>query len=233
MRGKPINRNSNHMLIDPGVESSDREQNVTRRARGGNIVVLSAGILVILLGFAAFTVDIGYIALVKGQLQNAVDAATLAAAMELDPGGDQTEVEANVKQAVIDLASVNPVDKHAGLLIDPLKDIQLGRRDWDPINQTFVSNFGRKAQPYNIVRVTGRLDMIAVNDGENPAYVEDRRISTFFAPVIGHDNVKMMVTSVATFQPGAGCGPSLDAGYCGRDRRDSLQCAWRWHDRGI
>ena len=169
--------------------------------RRGNIVVLSAGVLVMLLAFAAFTVDIGYLALVKAQLQNAVASATLAAAMELNPNGDQSVVEANVKQAVQDLASLNPVDGNPGLLVDSDTDIELGRRDWDPVNETFVFTFGPKGVPYNIVRVTGRLDEISVNDGSNPPQVVDRRVSMFFAPVLGHNQIKMQVTSVATFQP--------------------------------
>lgn len=172
-----------------------------QQKRRGNIVVLSAGVLVILLAFAAFTVDIGYLSLVKGQLQNSVDAATLAAAMELNPNGNQTVVTANVKQAVQDIASLNPVGGQPGLLVDPNTDIELGRRDWNSGSQSYVLTFGLAGQPYNIVRVTGRLDEIAVNDGINPPYTSDRRISTFFAPAIGHSKVKMLVTSVATFQP--------------------------------
>ena len=150
------------------------------------------------MGFAAFSVDVGYIALVKGQLQTAVDAATLAAAMELNSNLDQATVENNVKAAVVEVAGLNPVGGHPGLLLDPNTDVQLGRRDWDPVNETFIFEFGSEAVPYNLVRVTGRLDHIystATNSWE------DRRLPMFFAPALGTDKINLAVSSVATFQP--------------------------------
>ncbi|NLY50300.1 MAG: hypothetical protein GX062_04775, partial [Firmicutes bacterium] len=49
----------------------------------GSVLVLVAAALVVMLGFAALVVDIGGVALAKGRLQNACDAAALAAAQEL------------------------------------------------------------------------------------------------------------------------------------------------------
>ncbi|MDA0282760.1 MAG: VWA domain-containing protein [Planctomycetota bacterium] len=168
------------------------------RPRRGNIILLSAGVIVMTMGFAAFSIDIGYLAVAKGQLQAAVDAATLAAAMELNPNIDQTVVESNVKAAATEIAGLNPVGNHSGLLLDPAVDIELGRRDWDSGNSTFVFNFGPQAVPYNIVRVTGRLDSV-FNAGTGQT--EDRRLPMFFAPAINHENVTLKVGSVATYQP--------------------------------
>lgn len=167
-------------------------------SRRGNIILLSAFVITMVLGFAAFSIDIGYLAVAKGQLQAAVDAATLAAAMELNPNIDQTVVETNVKNAASEVAALNPVGNHRGLLLDPTVDIELGRRDWDSVNSSFVFSFGSTAVPYNIVRVTGRLD-----DVFNPAtgLKENRKLPLFFAPAIDQDNVIMKVGSVATYQP--------------------------------
>lgn len=167
-------------------------------SRHGNIILLSAFVITMVLGFAAFSIDIGYLAVTKGQLQAAVDAATLAAAMELNPNIDQTVVETNVKDAASEVAGLNPVGNHRGLLLDPTVDIELGRRDWDSVNSSFVFSFGSTAVPYNIVRVTGRLD-----DVFNPATgkKENRKLPLFFAPAIDQDNVIMKVGSVATYQP--------------------------------
>lgn len=166
--------------------------------RRGNIILLSAFVIIMAFGFAAFSIDIGYLAVAKGQLQSAVDAATLAAAMELNPNIDQATVEQNVKDAATQVAGLNEVGNHSGLLLDPSVDIELGRRDWDSANSTFVFSFGPTAVPYNIVRITGRLD-----DVFNPdtGTTEDRRLPMFFAPAIDHENVTMSVASVATYQP--------------------------------
>lgn len=171
------------------------------RRRGGSIVLLSAFVMVMIFGFLAFTVDIGYVAVSKAQLQNAVDAATLAAAMELNPNADQAVVKANVEAAVIEIAGKNPVGPESGLGIDPTNDIELGRRDWDSNNNTWVFNFGAAATPYNIVRVTGRLAVVKVDNGVDPPFDDDRRLPLFFAPVLGREKVEMEVGSIATFQP--------------------------------
>jgi hypothetical protein len=168
------------------------------QSRRGNIILLSAFVITMALGFAAFSIDIGYLAVAKGQLQSAVDAAALAAAMELNPNIDQTVVETNVKNAASEVADLNPVGNHSGLLLDPSVDVELGRRDWDATNSTFVFSFGPSAVPYNIVRVTGRLD-----DVWNAAsgQMENRKLPLFFAPAIDQDDVTMQVGSVATYQP--------------------------------
>lgn len=190
----------------PGIPESTlvRQQPDERRSsrrRAGGIVLLSAFVMVMIFAFVAFTVDIGYLAVSKAQLQNAVDAATLAAAMELNPNADQAVVKANVEAAVIDIAGRNPVGPESGLGIDPDNDIELGRRDWDSNNGTWVFNFGAGATPYNIVRVTGRLAVVRVDNGVDPPYDDDRRLPLFFAPVLGREKVEMEVGSVATFQP--------------------------------
>jgi hypothetical protein len=66
------------------------------------------------------------------------------------------------------------------------------------VNSTFVFSFGPTAVPYNIVRVTGRLD-----DVWNPVtgLQENRKLPLFFATAIDQDDVIMKVGSVATYQP--------------------------------
>lgn len=146
--------------------------------------------------FAALSIDIGYVAVSKAQLQAAIDAATLAGAMELDSNGDPSTIETKVKDAVEEIAGLNSVATWDGLLLDRDDDIELGRRDWDVANQTYVFKFGPTATPYNIVRVTGRYDFIDTDNGS-----VDRRIPVFFAPAMDHDKVSMRLSSIATFQP--------------------------------
>src|SRR5690606_5645791 len=55
----------------------------TASQRRGVILVLTAAAMIGVLAFVAFTVDVGYIAVTKAELQNSADAAALAAAWEL------------------------------------------------------------------------------------------------------------------------------------------------------
>jgi hypothetical protein len=166
--------------------------------RRGSIILLSAFVITMVLAFAAFSIDVGYLAVTKGQLQSAVDAATLAGAMELNPNIDQTVVETNVKTAAGEIAGLNPVGNHSGLLLDPSVDIELGRRDWNSANSSFMFDFGPSAVPYNIVRVTGRLDDVW---NATTGQMENRKLPLFFAPAIDNDDIIMKVGSVATYQP--------------------------------
>lgn len=164
--------------------------------RRGNVLVASAAFLVFVLVFAAFTIDVGSIAVAKCQLQNAVDAATLAGAMELESNADQATVATKVKDAVMEIAALNKVGNQPGLILDRDVDIELGRQDWNSATQSFVFNFNANATPYNIVRVTGRLTQINTANG-----TVDRRLPLFFAPVFGSDKTTMETGSVATYQP--------------------------------
>lgn len=54
-----------------------------RRDERGTVLVLAAVVMTVILGFAALTTDVGALTLEKNRLQNACDAAALAAAREL------------------------------------------------------------------------------------------------------------------------------------------------------
>lgn len=58
------------------------------RSEGGNTAILVAVLLVVLTGFGSLVVDIGHLFRVRNELQNAADAAALAAASQLDRTSD-------------------------------------------------------------------------------------------------------------------------------------------------
>lgn len=62
-----------------------RERNrLLRRNQRGALLLLAAFLIVILLGFSAFAVDLGRLYVLQTEMQNAADAAARAGAMELD-----------------------------------------------------------------------------------------------------------------------------------------------------
>jgi Flp pilus assembly protein TadG len=72
------------------------------RAEDGQAMVMVAFSLVVLLGFGAFAVDIGHVAVVKSDLQNAADAAALAGAVNLP--------YSNASITAIEYANLNGMD---------------------------------------------------------------------------------------------------------------------------
>src|SRR5690349_12609193 len=77
--------------------SSGHERPRPRRRRSGAVLPLVAVLMVVMLAMAAFAVDIGYISLVKSELQATVDAANFAAASGLPYG--PSEVRKRAKES--------------------------------------------------------------------------------------------------------------------------------------
>ena len=157
--------------------------------RRGAILVLATFCLIVVFAFAAFTIDIGYIVLTKGELQNAADAAALAAAMELSGSLDPNTVVANAQQAAVDVAAANSAGDHSSVGLVPERgDVEFGRRVWDPDTKAYQILWGLANPPFNVVKVTAHR-------------TDDNKLPLFFAPVIGHRKANVSESAVATFQP--------------------------------
>jgi Flp pilus assembly protein TadG len=162
------------------------------KEKKGVTAVLTAILIVMLLGFAALAIDIGYGMVTKNELQNIADSAALAAARRLGTiyqgmtyeeqlayvvlSGD----EALIKNAAIDVASQNKAGGMNNIVIRA-EDIFIGK--WSPWSET-------NTQP-NAVRVIARRDTL-----------ENGQIVTFFAKIFGISgrNVTAIATAAMTGQ---------------------------------
>ncbi len=97
-----------------------------RRSRSGNYAILTALVLVALLGFAALAIDLSYIRLTRLQAQNAADAGAHAALLELRQTQDQDAARARADQIV----SLNVVAGEPAA-IEPGVDVVFGGWDFD------------------------------------------------------------------------------------------------------
>src|SRR5262245_17794417 len=115
-----------------------------RWTRRGAVVVLSALLLVVMLGIVAFAVDIGYMLVVRTQLQAAAESAALAAAANLANSRAQLvavgQQYAAYHTASGKAATVTPADIEVGM--------------WDLKARTFAPG----SPVANAVRVTARRD---------------------------------------------------------------------------
>lgn len=166
--------------------------------RRGNILVLMALLLVVLVAIIAFAVDVGMIAAAKGQLQRTADAAALAgaSAIYVPSTGTSQEVYAltpeliDARQEAQSYAASNGVmalSPHVNLnsANEPDGDILLGRLDryWDqsePLN--LLSDMP------NSVQVTVRL----AEDTRNGS------LGLHFGRVLGVDRTSLTATATAT-----------------------------------
>jgi Flp pilus assembly protein TadG len=97
---------------------------MTRRKhtrRKGNIVALTAVLMIVMIGFVAMAVDIGYLYTVRNELQRSADAAAIAATWELiDKNGqaanNPTTLTNNARNKAVQFAALNKIGNAAPAL---------------------------------------------------------------------------------------------------------------------
>ena len=168
--------------------------------------MLSAGVLVMVLAFASFTVDIGWITLTLAQMHNACDAAALAGATELGPGTgfapalSPESIQSNSKYAAHSIAASNVAGGLTSTYIDVSQDVRLGQFQWLPDEKRWSEVWG--ATPYTMVEVAVHRDRGSAVDINGQ--MMDGPLPLFFAPVIGHSDAGLSVVAVAAILPGVG-----------------------------
>ena len=116
-----------------------------RQRRRGAIAVMAAVFLVVLLAMIAFAVDIGYLGMVRTQLQAAADSAALAAA------GSSNLSQSQMVAAAQQFANANQAAGRAIQLNS--SDVQFGT--WDA---TYPRTFTPATGAATAVKVTVRTD---------------------------------------------------------------------------
>ncbi|OAI57025.1 hypothetical protein AYO47_08415 [Planctomyces sp. SCGC AG-212-M04] len=153
-------------------------------------MVLAVVCLVAAMGFVSLCVDVGYLSLTKQRMQNGVDAAALAGAMEI------TDAVQNADATVSDVMSyaaskarlkARDVAALNGIYIDPNRDVAFGQRTIS--NGTYHISWG--TAPYNVVKVTANRNN---PDTSKP----DSKLKLFFAGVLG-DKSASLATSAAAY----------------------------------
>jgi hypothetical protein len=167
------------------------------RRRQGLILGLAAILVVVVIGMAAFAVDIGYICSVQSQLQNAADSAALAGAAQLmqpyvqynypnQSASQKSQILstalANAQSQAEYFASLNAAGDVASLSL-PSADIVCGFLDGQ---SNFYPTPPDSRFP-NSVQVTMRRDSQA-----------NHPLNLIFGPALGHNNVSLTATARGT-----------------------------------
>ncbi len=151
--------------------NSTKKLKIMFKDEQGAVAIITALVLFfVLLGVAAFAIDIGRQTSAKNELQNAVDAAALAGAIELGNNG-----HTNVATKAIEAAEQNIVDNNFLTLTSD--DVKLG--EWsEGAEPPFTEN-----DPYNAVKVT--LDNHSVGSFFASTLGMSQRVSAYATAVIG------------------------------------------------
>ena len=177
----------------------------TEAPRRGAIIPLFAILLIPLMGMLAFSIDIGYIALVRTDLQTAADAAALAGAEKLQALYVQYFMPGQQNQnAILTIATTNTntqdcptytaekfaaYNKAGNVSITVRdQDVTFGFTDAQGTYHTDYSNYG--GFPNSITVIT-RRDSLA-----------NSPLSLFFAPIFGMYSKELTATATATIYSG-------------------------------
>ncbi len=198
------------------------------RRQSGAVAVLVGGILVVLISFAAFAIDIGYAMVTKNELQNIADGAALAGARMLGriyecdadlvncPGPMSYEAqktyaadEAAIKGAAKDVASANSAGGKYGITINDV-DIVIG--NWDQAS--------KQVNPVTPISPDA-VQVIARRDGS-----ANGPIRTFLASVMGINTVNVSAIATAAL---TGSGSMAEGGLnfpaaINKSWMDSIPC---------
>jgi hypothetical protein len=155
----------------------------------GSVAILAGAGIAVAAGVAAFTVDLSNAYAVQGRLQNAADAAALAAVQRL-PGSPEA-----ARAAALELTSLN-VQASDGIVAGE-SDIELGR--WSAEARTFHAGLA----PYDAVRVTARRSAAAGNP-----------VKSYFGGLLGASQFDVAADAIAVLSP-APCVIALDRSASG------------------
>ncbi len=172
--------------------------------------------LPVLLGFAALAVDVSYFWVVRSELQNAADAASLAAVRDLNgtPAKLPLARVSAFNYGRLHLADARPVVLDLNVGNDPTGDIVLG--NWSFTSRTFTPA-GALMPAYAINAVSVRTERSAA-DGS--------AVATFLGRVFGRTAVDVVTSAVAVGgSPNTACAAPLAVAECSILQPDgSLRC---------
>jgi hypothetical protein len=147
---------------------------VSRRRERGQVLLLSALLIPVLLGMAGMAVDAGSYASDRRQLQNAADAIALAAAQELPDGSDtQSLADEWAGRSDIDPSLIDLVITDAAGANPPSIQVTISR----PHEFAFIRALGVTDKPVS-ARATAIKVSFGGGDGIVPWAVEDDAITS-------------------------------------------------------
>ena len=180
----PTTQNEDRILVEPSNRLNPRR---------GTVLILVALLLVVLMAFLAFSIDLGYVELARAQLQTAADAGALAGARGLTNCCASTALSEAER-----VAQLNSVYGTA-VTINPSTDISLGT--WDDTTSTFTALSQAQENNANAVQVTCRLTAASGNG-----------LSLYFARVLGVDTQDVVASAVAK-SIHQQCGPFIGLNF--------------------
>ena len=171
-----------------------KRSNKLVRARRGNIIVLSAVLMVIMMAMIAFAVDLGYVYNARTELQRAADASAIAACWELI---DEDAVKGTSNSSVItsdarskarQFVALNKITQAAANLAD--EDITVG----------YIASPGNPSSPFLTSGYSGAPNAVKLRIRRTTQ--QNGGVPLFFGRVLGVSFATMESEATAAYLPG-------------------------------
>jgi Flp pilus assembly protein TadG len=157
--------------------------------REGNVIMMTAFLMVGLVAFLALAIDVGYLYAVRAELQRTADSAAIAACWELidqdGPAGSEsaTSLSCDAKDKAIQFASLNHVASSSpGLATD---DVVVG----------YMANPANPNDP--LIAVPGGTMPNAVQVRVQRNNTQNGKVSLFFAKALGNNDASLEAQATA------------------------------------
>jgi hypothetical protein len=184
------------------MKTSKKTEHKSPKNRKGVVAIITALLLVAILGMVACALDIGYMEMTRTQLQSVADASSLAGGTELMPGLGhfKTKTPGEVADAARPVASeFAGYNRNAELdssYIDEDRDVEFGKAtfDADGCNCWEKTPASEGAEYYNYIEVSPLRNQTGSGDGDGPAPL-------FFARILGMNEKSLQATATAAILP--------------------------------
>ncbi len=183
-------KSTNHLFRRPPV---------ARRQRG-SVVVLFLILFPVILAFTALAIDTGVIVDQRTKMQNAVDAAALAAAGQIvavvDAAGQEASGEVDINSLAIESARAMAAEVAArnGVYVDQNLDVRFGKSVYNDVTADWLVEWN--TAPYNVVQVIARRDATNPEPASEDA-PDGRPLQLPFAAAIGQGQQEIRVSATA------------------------------------
>ncbi|MFC1610193.1 pilus assembly protein TadG-related protein [Myxococcota bacterium] len=165
-----------------------------QKRQKGAVLVIVALLIVVFVAFAALSIDIGHLYVVRNELQNGADAGALAGARVLYLESDATQVNVGANE-VANAAAVSNLSEKLPVEVG-VEDVQRGH--WSFTTQTFTANDSMQApELWDASTQELDLDPNFVNAVRVVARRETIPAASFFAQAIGYGGLPMRAEAVA------------------------------------
>jgi Flp pilus assembly protein TadG len=157
--------------------------------REGNVIMMTAFLMVGLVAFLALAIDVGYLYSVRAELQRTADAAAIAACWELidqdGPAGGEnaTSLSADARDKAVQFASLNKVATGSPDLATD--DVVVG----------YMANPANPSDP--LIAVPGGTLPNAVQVRVQRTNAQNGQISLFFAKALGNNDASLDAQATA------------------------------------